>query len=226
MEEKTPQCIGIIPDGSRRWAKERGLPTHRGHAEGLDRLVDTVRWVRDRGIQHMAVYAFSTENWKRGEKEVSYLMALVKEATQKHLKKLSKEGVRLRFIGERDSFDPTLREAIRVSEKESEKNTALTLWVCFSYGGRSEIVSAARLLCERGEDITEESLRQNMWTAEMPDPDLIIRTSGEGRLSNFLLWQAAYSELFFEDAYWPDFSEATLDAILNMYAHRERRHGK
>ena len=222
---QTPQCIGIILDGNRRWAKERGLPKLEGHRRGLERVIDCARWVRDRGIKHMVVYAFSTENWNRDAEEVSYLMTLFRGMAQKDLRELVKEGIRVRFIGTRDRLDPDLQEAMRRAEEESAHQSALTFWICLSYGGRAEITEAARAVASGGGDITEESLRAHFWSAEMPDPDIIIRPGGEIRLSNFLLWQAAYSELFFIKPYWPDFSEETLDGILKEYEARERRMG-
>jgi len=226
MSQKIPECIGIILDGNRRWAKEKNLPTLEGHKKGLDKLVDTARWVRDRGIKHLVVYAFSTENWNRSTEEVSYLMDMIKNAAEKELSKLSEENVQVRFLGQRERLDYEVRRSIEKLENESKRNDAITLWVCLSYGGRPEILNAAKAFSVSGEEVTEKSFKKYLWTADMPDPDIIIRTGGEKRLSNFLLWQGAYSELFFIDTYWPDFSESALDAILEEYAARERRHGK
>ena len=222
----TPTCIGIILDGNRRWAKERGLPTLVGHKQGFDNLIEAAKWVRDAGVKHLAVYAFSTENWNRSSDEVSYLMELFKEMAGAHMRSLVEEGTRVCFAGERERFSPELQEIMRETEETSKNNTRLTVWVCLSYGGRTEIIRAAQTLQEKGEKITEESLRGAMWTAEMPDPDIVIRTSGEKRLSGFLTWQSVYSELFFLDVYWPAFSKDDLTAVLNEYAERERRHGK
>lgn len=220
------QCIGFILDGNRRWAKERGLPSLAGHKRGLETLVETVRLVRDRKIPHMVAYVFSTENWNRSEEEVSYLMRLLQDAATNELDKLSKDGVRVRCIGDRSRLSDTVRRAIENVEHESTKNIAITLWLCLSYGGRAEIAAAAQAAAATGAPITEESLNSAFWSAEMPDPDIIVRTGGERRLSNFLLWQTAYSELFFLDAYWPDFNERALDDVLTEYATRERRRGK
>ncbi len=217
-------CVGIIMDGNRRWAKARGLPKLEGHRAGLERLKDIVRHTRTRGISDLAVYAFSTENWNREPAEVSYLMELSIEATRRELKELGKEGIRIRFAGQRERFSEALQRSMAEVENETVGNGGLTLWICLSYGGRAEIVAAARAAARAG-DITEESLTRQMWTAEMPDPDLIIRTGGEKRLSNFLPWQSVYSELFFTDTYWPDFTPQELDAILAEFAARERRHG-
>ncbi len=223
---EVPQCIGIILDGNRRWAKRNGLPKLEGHRRGYDKFVECTRWVRDRGIKHLIVFAFSTENWNREQEEVSYLMDLLQEIAQEPLRKLGEENIRIRFVGQLERLPQGLQESISRTEEGSKGNDALTAWVCISYGSRQEIIAAARDLAESGEEVTEESLHKHFWSAEMPDPDLIIRTSGEKRLSNFLLWQAAYSELFFIDPHWPDFSEAMLDEILQEYNERERRHGK
>ncbi len=220
-----PSCIGIIMDGNRRWAKEQGMPKLEGHRRGYERLLDCARWVRDRGIRHLVVYAFSTENWNREVEEVSYLMNLLREAAQKGLQELAKENIRIRFIGTRDRFAPDVLELIERLERESAAHE-YTLWVCLSYGSRAEITAAAATAAATGEPITEESLHAHFWSAEMPDPDVIIRTSGEERLSNFLLWQAAYSEFFFTDTKWPAFTEKHLDDILSEFASRERRRGK
>lgn len=223
--KKTPACIGIILDGNRRWAKAKNFPALMGHTKGLDNLERIVRSVRDAGILHVVVYAFSTENWQRPHEEVSHLMGLILVAARKHLKRLSEEKVRVRFIGQRDRLPTGVRAAIEELEKESASGT-FTLWVCLSYGGRAEIIEATQALQKSGESITEESFAKKLWSAGMPDPDLIIRTGGVQRLSNFLLWQAAYSELFFTHTLWPDFSEEELGRILEEYATRERRMGK
>ena len=220
-----PTCIGIILDGNRRWAKEQGLPQLEGHRRGYLLLIKCVRWVRDRGTKHLVVYAFSTENWNRAKEEVSYFMNLLREAVESGLRDLAKENIRIRFIGTRERLAPELLRAIERLEKESAQNE-FTLWVCLSYGSHAEIVAAAAEAAATGEPITEESLHAHFWSAEMPDPDIIIRTGGEKRLSNFLLWQAAYSELFFIDQKWPAFTEKALDLILEEFAGRERRHGK
>mgnify|MGYP001582307608 CR=1 FL=1 len=220
-----PVCVGIIMDGNRRWAKARGLPKLDGHRAGVEISKGVVRFVRSRGIRHLIVYAFSTENWNREPEEVSYLMGLFQESIHKEMKELGKEGVRIRFVGQRERFSEDLQKAMDVTEKETAGNDAITLWCCLSYGGRAEIATAARAAAARGE-ITEESLAKNLWTAEMPDPDIVIRTGGEKRLSGFLAWQSTYSELFFTDTLWPDFKEEEFDALLAEFATRERRNGK
>jgi undecaprenyl diphosphate synthase len=220
-------CIGIILDGNRRWARAREVPTLEGHRVGLrTTLKRVILAARDRGIPHLAAYMFSTENWSRSEEEVGYLMQLFREGIKEELSELAKEGVRIRFVGQRDRFATDLQEAMTDIEKDTENNDRITFWACLSYGGRSEIVEAAKALCKSGEDVTEDNLERHLWTAQMPDPDIIIRTSGEKRLSGFLTWKGVYSELFFVDAHWPDFDETMLDEVLIEYAERERRMGK
>lgn len=220
------RCVGIIMDGNRRWAKAKGLPTLEGHREGMKNLKKATRAARDAGVAHLIVYAFSTENWSRDPKEVSYLMDLFREGMQNEMSELGKEGVRIRFAGQRERFSADLQQTMDVLERETQKNDALTLWVCLSYGGRAEIVAAARAASTLGEEITEASISKHLWTAEMPDADIIIRTGGDQRLSNFLTWQSVYSELFFTDSLWPDFSKEEFDSILTTFAARERRRGK
>ena len=227
VENRIPACIGIILDGNRRWAKEHGLPKLEGHRVGLlETLRNTVTFVQKRGVKHLVVYMFSTENWNREEAEVSYLMDLFRESIRTQMKELGEENVRVRFVGQRARFSEDLQSAMTDVEKDTAENDGITLWCCLSYGGRAEIVEAAKAAAASGEEITEESLSNHMWTSGMPDPDILIRTSGEQRLSGFLTWQSVYSELFFTDTKWPDFSEQEFDAILAEFAERERRHGK
>ncbi len=226
MESKKPvQCIGIILDGNRRWAKERNLPTLEGHRRGFENLKSAARWVSDRNIPHMVVYAFSTENWNRSDDEVSYLMDIFRIAIKDAREELGKENIRVRFIGQRERFAQDIQDGMKETEEKTGTNERMTLWICLSYGSRAEIVAAAQAAQKAGE-ITEETLKSHFWSAGMPDPDIIIRTSGEHRLSNFVMFQAAYSELFFIQPHWPDFDEKILDDILSEYAARERRHGK
>jgi len=222
----SPQCIGFILDGNRRWAKKKGIPKLLGHKAGFDKFEECVRWVRDRGIKHMAGFVFSTENWKRDKEEVDYLMDLYREMAEEKFERLSKEGVAVRFIGKLDMLPEDLQESMKNIEAKNVSDPKITAWVCISYGSRAEIAAAARSIAKSGEEITEESLRKYFWSADMPDLDIVVRTSGERRLSNFLLWQAAYAELFFIEPHWPDFSESILDDILKEYANRERRLGK
>lgn len=222
-----PACVGIILDGNRRWAKKKGLQQLLGHREGLLNTYKAIaKHAQGRGVQHLAVFMFSTENWNRSEEEVKYLMNLFREAAKEQLQELLAENIRVRFIGQRERFDPDLQKLMNTIEADSAEKTGMTTWIALSYGGRSEIITAAQELAKKSLPITEESLRNHMWSSEMPDPDIIIRTSGEKRLSGFLLWQSAYSELFFSDTLWPDFSREEFDAILAQYATRERRHGK
>src|SRR3989344_2235384 len=211
-QPKPVQCIGIILDGNRRWAKEKGVPTLEGHRRGFETLKSIARAVRERDVPHLAVFVFSSENWNRPREEVAGLMDLLKEAVRGGTKDLVAEGMRLRSVGDPARLDEDVRAAIESVETESASNRELTLWICLSYGSRAEIVAAAEAAGAHEGLLTEELIRQHMWTAEMPDPDIIIRTGGQKRLSNFLLWQAAYSELFFRDVLWPDFKESDLDA--------------
>ena len=219
---KEIQNIAFIVDGNRRWAKDRGLPSLMGHKAGFDRLKEVCEWVKEAGIPHMAAYVFSTENWNRSQEEVSYLMELFDSMAKEWGNSFVEKGIRVRFIGRLDMLPENVRVSISDLEQKSSHNTALTVWVCISYGGRAEILAAARNFS--GE--SEEDLKKAMWSAEMPDPDIIVRSGGEMRLSNFLLWQGAYSELFFIKPYWPDFDRVAFDALLAEYAERNRRHGK
>lgn len=225
MSEKTVRCIGFILDGNRRWAKERNLPTLEGHRQGFENLKTIAKTVRDREIPHMAAYCFSTENWNRSPEEVAYLMDIFRDAIRAGKDELGKEGVRIRFLGQRERFAEDIQKGMQDAENATQENTRMTLWMCLSYGGRAEIVAAAQAAAKSGE-VSEDTIRSHMWSAEMPDPDIIVRTSGEHRLSNFLLWQAAYSELFFVQAHWPAFDAAALDGVLAEFSERERRHGK
>lgn len=220
------RCIGIIMDGNRRWARAHGMPTREGHRAGYKKLREFLGWAREAGISHVILYVFSSENWNRSSEEVSYLMKLLKRACAKEAVYFKKENVRMRVIGERARLPRDVVKAIEHAEKETEHCTGEVLVLAISYGGRDELVEAARKLCERApNEITRESFAEQLWTGGMPDPDFIIRTSGEQRLSNFLLWQAAYSELFFTKTLWPDFSKEEFFNILKEYSLRERRSG-
>lgn len=220
-----PACIGIILDGNRRWAKENGLPSFEGHRRGMDNVEPIAFAARDLGIQHMVVYAFSTENWNRAKEEISYLMGTFESMARERLAKYRDEGIAVRFVGQRERLPQSLQYVMQDLETKNPEGPRLTLWICISYGGRAEIVEAAQKVAQSNEPITEESLAKKLWTDGMPNPDLIIRTGGEKRLSNFLLWQGAYSELFFVEQYWPAFTKADLEAVLKEYAQRERRMG-
>ncbi len=215
-------------DGNGRWAERRGLPVAAGHREGTRALRRTVEAAIDLGVQSLAVYAFSTENWARPTDEVETLMEIFGETIERELPDLARQGVRTRFIGRRDRVPDWLGERMVALEAETAANDRLSLWIAFDYGGRAELVDAVRSLVESGtrpEDIDEELLASRLYAPELPDPDLLIRTSGELRLSNFLLWQLAYAELVFVDTLWPDFAEDDLRRALADYATRRRRFG-
>ncbi|MAF59822.1 MAG: polyprenyl diphosphate synthase [Candidatus Pacebacteria bacterium] len=221
-----PKSIGIIMDGNRRWARERGLPTFEGHRRGANKLKEVIGWNKDSGIPHLIVYALSTENRNRSKEEVSYLMDLFRTFIKNELKEIKKEKIRILFPGERSMFPEDLQELMNRTEEETGKNEKYTLSTALSYGGRAEIVNVANKLVKKGKEVTENDIQNELWTKEIPDPDIIIRTGGEHRLSGFLTWQSVYSELFFVDTYWPAFSREEFDSILEEYKERERRHGK
>jgi len=213
--------VAIITDGNGRWARARGLPVGEGHRAGADNLKKRLRDAGELGVQELTVYSFSTENWSRPQEEVSGLMALFAERIVDETPELHDNGVRMRFLGRREGVDPKLVEQMAWAEQLTGANDKITLFVAFNYGGRAEIVDAAR----RFEGGDEEDFRALLYAPEMHDPDLIIRTSGEQRLSNYLLWQSAYSELVFRDELWPDFDRAAFEAAIDEYRARRRRFG-
>jgi undecaprenyl diphosphate synthase len=213
--------VAIITDGNGRWASQRGLPTVDGHRAGADTLKARLRDAAELGIEELTVYSFSTENWSRPEDEVRGLLEMMGERIGSETPELKAEGVRMRYIGRREGLDPSLVERMRWSEEETAANDRIVLYVAFNYGGRAEILDAARHF--DGE--TEEEFHRLLYAPEMHDPDLLIRTSGEQRLSNYLLWQCAYSELVFRDELWPDFDRSALEASLREYETRQRRFG-
>jgi undecaprenyl diphosphate synthase len=222
------QNVAIIMDGNGRWARARRLPVAAGHRAGTRALRRTVEAAIDLGVRSLVVYAFSTENWTRPEDEVGALMEIFSETIDRELPDLAKQGVRTRFLGRRDRAPEELRRKMAALEEETAGNDRLALWIAFDYGGRAEIVEAARRLVASGvepDDVDEAAFASHLYAPDMPDPDLLIRTSGELRLSNFLLWQITYSELVFVDTLWPDFGEAELRAALHDYAKRRRRFG-
>src|SRR5438105_2267968 len=222
------QSVAIIMDGNGRWAKRRGLPTAAGHRAGARTVRRIVEASIDVGIHDLAVFAFSTENWSRSDEEVDALMEIFAETIERELPDLAEQGVRVRFIGRRDRAPEDLRRRMDTMEDRTELNARLNLWVAFDYGGRAELVEAARRIVESGVDareIDENVFAANLYAPELPDPDLLIRTSGELRISNFLLWQLAYSELVFVDTLWPDFGPQQLREALAAYAQRRRRFG-
>jgi undecaprenyl diphosphate synthase len=222
------RTVAIIMDGNGRWADRRGLSVAEGHRAGTRALRRTVEAAIDLGLETLVVYAFSTENWSRPPGEVDSLMDIFGETIERELPDLVRQGVRTRFMGRRDRASAELREQMERLEEETAGNERLNLWVALDYGGRAELVEAARRLVEAGiapPEIDENILRANLYAPELPDPDLLIRTSGELRISNFLLWQLAYSELVFTDTLWPDFGRPELEQALAAYASRRRRFG-
>ena len=229
METKTPTCVGIIMDGNRRWAKARGEFTLKGHLAGSQKLKEVAIWSRDAGVKHLIVFAFSTENWKRGEEEVSYLLNLMGEFLETELEYFHKEGGILHCVGDILRFTPELQKKLIQAEQKTKDNTGTHIYFALNYGGRQEILSAVKKIVEENpktEEITEDYFAKHLQTFSMPDPDIIIRTSGEMRLSGFLPWQGVYSELFFTKTLWPDFSKEEFLSILDDFSNRERRIGK
>jgi undecaprenyl diphosphate synthase len=213
--------VAIITDGNGRWAQARGLPVVEGHSAGADTVKARLRDAAELGLHELTVYSFSTENWSRSRHEVDALMAMFAQRIDTETPELLEEGVRMRFIGRREGVAPNLVERMDWAEAQTADNRRITLYIAFNYGGRAEIMDAARTF--QGGD--EEDFRRHLYAPEMHDPDLIIRTSGEQRLSNYLMWQSAYSELVFRDELWPDFGRAAFEACLDEYAARRRRFG-
>jgi len=223
-----PRSIAIIMDGNGRWARRRKLPVAAGHRAGTKSLRRTVEAAIDLGVESLCVFAFSTENWSRPPEEVEALMEIFVETIERELPDLARQGVATRFIGRRDRATPELQERMARLEEETRPNERLQLWIAFDYGGRAEIVEATRRIVEEGvdpRDIDENAIASRLYAPDMPEPDLLIRTSGELRVSNFLLWQLAYTELVFVDTLWPDFGERQLRQALAEYAGRRRRFG-
>jgi len=221
-----PHHIAVVMDGNGRWATRRFLPRVAGHKQGVESLRRCVQACMDRGVAVLTVFAFSSENWNRPIEEVSGLMDLLVVALGREVPKLAKDGVRLHFVGERGGLSEKIIAGLVQAETATAHNTRLVLNVCFNYGGRWDIARAAAQLVARGEALTEANLDAAMALSHVPDPDLFIRTGGEQRLSNFLLWQSAYAELFFSDRLWPEFDEAALDEAIAAFQRRERRYGQ
>lgn len=229
MTMTVPTHVGIIMDGNRRWAEERGLSTKQGHTKGQEVLREISQAAFEQGVKYVSVYAFSTENWRRAEEEIGHLMLLLVRGVDKYMQEFNDAGVRIVFIGQRENLDSKVLKAIEKAEENTKSNEKGTLVICFNYGGQQEIVDAAKKLVARGvkpEDVTEEAIAANLYAPEIPPVDLIIRTSGEQRLSNFMLWRAAYSEFYFVERHWPDFTTNDLEAALASYLGRGRRFGK
>lgn len=228
-DQAVPSCVGIIMDGNRRWAKAKGLPTLEGHRAGGATLKETVRWAKEAGVEHIIFFTFSTENWNRTQEEVSYLLNLIGEFIESELEHFHAEGGVLHFVGDLSRFPENLQTIFQESRDKTAGNAGPHVYFALNYGGRQEILSAVQAIAAehpRAEDITDAYFAKHLQTGDMPDPDLIIRTSGEMRLSGFLPWQSVYSELFFTKTLWPDFTREEFDAILAEFKARERRHGK
>lgn len=231
--ENSCQHVAIIMDGNGRWAKKRGMPRTYGHKKGAENVVKITRSMKESGIKFLTLYAFSTENWQRSKDEVDALMQLLNEYLDKELKEIMENNVRIRFIGERYMLSPSIQEKMLHLEKESAENTDLTLCIALSYGSRQEILAATQKIAQKVasgkmdvSQITQEAFSNELYTRDIPDPDILIRTSGEQRISNYLLWQLAYTELFFTDTLWPDFDKNELCDIIQNFNKRERRYGK
>lgn len=225
---RMPRHVAIIMDGNGRWAEQRGLPRLAGHREGVSAIPRVVDTLARRGVQFLTIYAFSTENWSRPTPEVEGIIQLLHETLQRETERFNKKNVRVVHIGNSDRLSPAIREAVERIQEETGKNTGIVLNVAFDYGGRQEILSAVKSLIREGigpEEVTEEVFGSRLFTAHSPDPDLIIRTGGELRISNFLLWQSAYSEYFHTPVLWPDLDDAELDRALASYGSRQRRFG-
>ena len=223
---KIPQHLGIILDGNRRWAEEKGLPALKGHVKGLEALERIVRYCRKIGIRNLTVFAFSTENWQRPKREVVFLMNLCKGAARRDLQKITKGSIRVKIIGDKQKLPKGLVSSLQKIEETTRNNQDMNLNIALSYGGRAEIASAIKNIIKSKippDKITEKTIAENLWTSDL---DFLIRTGKEQRLSNFLIWQAAYAELYFSEKYWPDFSERDLDEALAEYHRRQRRFGK
>ncbi len=223
---KIPRHIAIIMDGNRRWAKQRLQPTGFGHKKGAEVFSDIAKACGELGVEYLTVYAFSTENWRRSQEEVASLTNIIKSGVKDYLPKLAKSNMRLRVLGETERFDDETRAAIEKSEQASEKNTGLNVNICLSYGGRADITAAVNSIIKSGKaSVTEQDITDALYTSGMPEPDLLIRTGGEVRISNFLLWQCAYSEFYFTELLWPDFDKKALVKAIEWYSGRSRRFG-
>lgn len=228
-----PNHIAMIMDGNRRWARKRGLPTQLGHSAGAETMQKIAEYCEELGVKHMTVYAFSTENWKRTKDEVDYLMKLLEKYIKEFDKKIKGRNIRLKLLGDITPLPEGLKNGIREIEEKTKNNDGLTVNIAINYGGRAELVNATKKISEdvsngkiNIEDINDELLSKYMYLQDMPDPDLLIRTGGEIRLSGFLTWQSVYSELYFTDCLWPDFNEKELDKAIEEYNHRKRNFGK
>lgn len=228
IKTNIPDHVGIIMDGNRRWAQERNLPSFEGHLVGYEKMRKAPEWFFSRGVKVLSVFAFSTENWNRGQEEVNYLMKLLKKAVDEEIEGINKKGYKVLISGKIDELPGDLPESCLDAMNKTKDNTKGILNICLNYGGRAEIVDAIRKMIKNKvevEQVHEGMVRKYLYNGDLPDPDIIVRTSGEQRLSGFELWQGAYSELFFLEKYWPEFEESDADLILEEYASRKRRFG-
>jgi undecaprenyl diphosphate synthase len=224
-KDKIPNHIGYIMDGNRRWAKSHGIPTYEGHLAGYNKIKDVTRASVDAGVKYISFYAFSTENWDRTEKEINYLMKLFLRMFTSDLDEVVGENVRIIIAGTDDRLDKKIIQAARAAEKKTANNTKATVLVCFNYGGQKEIVESVKRLVASGDEITEQGISDHLYAPDVPPCDIIVRTSGEQRLSNFMLWRAAYSELMFIEKSWPDMEASDVDKVIQEYNNRSRRYG-
>lgn len=224
-----PKHIGLILDGNRRWARDKGLSVFEGHRQGYESFKTIVKKAIDKGVNCVSAYIFSTENWARAEEEVSFLMNLAYVLLNRDINELNKEGIKVVWLGSSERLSPKLRKAIKKAEEKTKDNTRGTLALCFNYGGQQEIVDATKKIMATGvpaEELTPETFSRFLYSPEVPPVDLLIRTSGEQRISGYMLYRMAYAEMYFVDKYWPDFNESDLDIALEDYANRQRRYGK
>ncbi len=230
MEDKNiPNHIGFIIDGNRRWAKERGKTSFFGHKQGMENVSKIIKLCIKKSIKYVSVYAFSTENWNRNKKEVNYLMKLFAIFAKKHLNEFHKLGVRVQINGQFEKLPKFLQKTLKKAIEKTKNNKEMVIQICLSYGGRTEVIDAIKKIVKKGIDyknITEDLIAKNLYSAEVPDPDFIVRTSGEHRLSNFMTWQGVYSELYFPKCHWPAFDKTELEKALKEFAKRQRRFGR
>ena len=220
------QHLGIIADGNRRWAKERGLPTIEGHKKGLETIEILVRAAAEAGVPYISFYVFSTENWGRSADEVKYIVKLAETRILKYAERLAKNNAKLLVLGSKDKIAPTLASCIEKAEEITSECTGITVCFCFNYGGEQEIADAANIAMEADEEITPQTIRKHLYHPEVPDVDMVVRTSGEERISGFMLWRAAYAELMFMKKFFPELGAEDLKGVLDEYDHRNRRFGK
>ena len=225
--QRIPRHVAIIMDGNGRWARSRGLPRVKGHEQGVERIRPIALACAERGVEYLTLYAFSTENWRRPRREVRALLQLLSRAMDRKGEAYLEDNIRLRLVGSGERLDPALQQKVNEAIELNQHNTGLTLCLAFDYGSRAEIVRAARTIASDldGSEVTEETIEQRLYTAGMPDVDLLIRCGGEVRLSNYLMWQSAYAELYFTEVLWPDLDEAELDRAFGEFSRRNRRYG-